>query len=376
MAAFAIAMALAFATDNGEVAARPLVKAAVWLGAALAFLSVLPRLRLSHPWWAAGLLLGVLVLDLAWNNGPSESTGLPPATYDALNPETRNETLAILKERLGPESLHRVELTGLGFHWPNASLVHRLHNVLGYNPVRLALYTQATGAGDHVAVPEQRTFSALFPSYRSKLADLLGLRYIATGVPIESIDRHLEPGDLTLVARTSDGYIYENPRALPRVLFARQAVSADQDLILRTGEWPEVDFMSTVLLDDQLPGGGELAIDRVAVASVNARSEVAAIIESYRNTEVVVSVLAESSGYVVLNDPYHPWWKAEVDGREVPVLRANVLFRAVRVGPGAHRVRFVFRPFGGAWSDLQQRWPVLARFARLAATPDGRPGRF
>jgi len=72
---------------------------------------------------------------------------------------------------------------------------------------------------------------------------------------------------------------------------------------------------------------------------------------------------------VVLNDPYHPWWVAEVDGREVPVLRANVLFRAVRVGPGAHRVRFVFRPFGGAWSDLRQRWPVLARFARLAANP-------
>jgi hypothetical protein len=241
--------------------------------------------------------------------------------------------------------------------------------VLGYNPVRLALYTQATGAGDHVAIPEQRTFSALFPSYRSKLADLLGLRYIATGVPIESIDRHLEAGDLTLVARTSNGFIYENPRALPRVLFARRAVSADQDLVLRTGQWPEIDFTNTVLLDDPLSGDGEFAIDRAAVASINARTGLTATVESYRNTEVVVSVLSESSGYVVLNDPYHPWWVAEVDGREVPVLRANVLFRAVRVGPGAHRVRFLFRPFRGALSDLREHWPVLARFAGLKPAP-------
>ena len=92
------------------------------------------------------------------------------------------------QEHVGTVSngLDRVELTGLGFHWPNASLVHRLHNVLGYNPVRLGLYTAATGAEDHVALPEQRKFSPLFPSYRSRLADLLGLRFIATGAPIET----------------------------------------------------------------------------------------------------------------------------------------------------------------------------------------------
>src|SRR5918993_5138532 len=111
--------------------------------------------------------------------------------YDALRPDSRNETLAFLQQRLGPDSLDRIELAGLGFHWPNASLVHRLHNVLGYNPVRLGLYTRATGAGDHVALPEQRSFSPLFPSYRSTLADFLGLRFIATGVPIERIDAGL-----------------------------------------------------------------------------------------------------------------------------------------------------------------------------------------
>ena len=65
----------------------------------------------------------------------------------------------------------------------------------------------------------------------------------------------------------------------------------------------------------------------------------------------------DRGGYVVLNDPYHPWWSAAVDGAEAPVLRANVLFRAVAVPPGRHTVRFEFRPLAGAWRELMTRRP-------------------
>ena len=66
--------------------------------------------------------------------------------------------------------------------------MHGLDHDLGYNPIRLKLFEDATGAGDHVALPEQREFSKLYPAYHSPLADLMGLRFIATGVPIEQID--------------------------------------------------------------------------------------------------------------------------------------------------------------------------------------------
>jgi uncharacterized membrane protein YfhO len=73
----------------------------------------------------------------------------------------------------------------------------------------------------------------------------------------------------------------------------------------------------------------------------------------YGLTEVVVEVDAPMGGYLVLNDPYQPWWFAEVDGGEAPLLRANVLFRAVAVPAGRHQIRFAFRPLAGAWRQLR-----------------------
>ena len=55
---------------------------------------------------------------------------------------------------------------------------------------------------------------------------------------------------------------------------------------------------------------------------------------------------------MVLNDIWHPWWFAEVNGEPAPVVRANVLFRAVRVEAGQQRVRFTFRPLAGAWRQI------------------------
>ena len=57
----------------------------------------------------------------------------------------------------------------------------------------------------------------------------------------------------------------------------------------------------------------------------------------------------------MLNDVWHPWWTATLNGRDVPILRANVLFRAVQVPPGRHVVRFTFRPLYGAWAELTGR---------------------
>jgi hypothetical protein len=78
-------------------------------------------------------------------------------------------------------------------------------------------------------------------------------------------------------------------------------------------------------------------------------------IASYRNTEIIIEADAAAPGYVVLNDPWQPWWFATLDGEDVPILRANVLFRAVFVPPGRHSVRFEFRPLAGALRQIEAK---------------------
>ncbi|MGO4404284.1 glycosyltransferase family 39 protein [Bosea sp. RAF48] len=358
--ALAVALWLAWTVGRIPVAVSPLVVALLCGMLSLGSIVAARGLAQRGSALAATIVLAVtLVVDLSANNGPSESTALPPQMYDVLRKNSTNETIALLKRETArtaaPDRRDRIELAAIDFHWPNASLVHELDNTLGYNPLRLGLYSKATGAGDHVALPDQRTFSALMPGYRSLLADMLGLRFIATGVPVEQIDKRLKPGDLRQIARTKDAYIYENPRALPRVLLVTEAQKADFDAILTSGQWPAgFDPRRTVLLDRDPPPLATGAIGPATVA-----------IRDYGTTTVTLAVDAPRGGYLVLNDVWHHWWRVEVDDRPAELLRANVLFRAAVVPPGKSTVRFVFRPIDGLYED------ILARLRNLAVTRQG-----
>ena len=55
-------------------------------------------------------------------------------------------------------------------------------------------------------------------------------------------------------------------------------------------------------------------------------------------------VTAEGPGYLLLTDAYYPGWVARVDGEPVDILRADLMFRAVALGPGTHAVEFVYEP--------------------------------
>ena len=46
----------------------------------------------------------------------------------------------------------------------------------------------------------------------------------------------------------------------------------------------------------------------------------------------------------VFSETYYPGWHAWVDGREVPVWKANYAFRGVIVPAGRHEVRMEYHP--------------------------------
>jgi uncharacterized membrane protein YfhO len=51
-------------------------------------------------------------------------------------------------------------------------------------------------------------------------------------------------------------------------------------------------------------------------------------------------------------DAFDPAWRAAVDGRPATILRANVVFQAVPVPAGAHRVELVYRPRSVIWGTV------------------------
>ena len=344
---FGLCLIVAFDKGRLAQASGPLMIGAVSLAVAVAALFAAPSLFRRAPYLGLAVLAGLMTLDLAVSNKPNESTALPPAAYEVLHPDSKNETLALIRERLAahaaPDRRDRVELAAVGYEWPNLGLVHGFDHDLGFNPIRMKLFTDATNAQDQISIPEHRTFSPLYAHFRSPLADLLGVRLIVSRYPLERMDKAFDPADFNFVGQTKDGFVWENPRALPRVMAPGAAKIIDIDQTLTDGNWPQVDFASTVLLD-----GDEAGVPLQGPPGT-------ARILSYRNTEVVVEAQSTQGCYLVLNDIWHAWWTAQVDGAPAPILQANVMFRAVRLAPGTHRVRFHFDPLAGLWAQIWKR---------------------
>jgi hypothetical protein len=69
------------------------------------------------------------------------------------------------------------------------------------------------------------------------------------------------------------------------------------------------------------------------------------------------------TGYLVTTDAYYPGWRAYVDGRESPIYRANLAFRALRLPPGDHRVEYRYRP---VWLPLAVALEFLSTLVLIA----------
>jgi hypothetical protein len=50
-----------------------------------------------------------------------------------------------------------------------------------------------------------------------------------------------------------------------------------------------------------------------------------------------------AAGYLLQRESWYPGWRARVDGRDEPVQRADLLFRAIPLAAGEHVVEFYFQ---------------------------------
>ncbi|MCC7104279.1 MAG: YfhO family protein, partial [Chloroflexi bacterium] len=161
------------------------------------------------------------------------------------------------------------------------------------------------------------------------------------GVPVRSLLSR-DRAQYQPIYQDQNVEVLENVRALPRAYFVDQAHrarsgSGDGSLVTQLLQDP-YDAERMVLLE----GGG--ATDRAPVQQPSSEPAGAAVVRDYQTERVTLDVLARRPGYAVLADRYEAGWRAWVDGREQPILRANAVLRAVAVDPGAHQIVMVYQP--------------------------------
>jgi len=72
----------------------------------------------------------------------------------------------------------------------------------------------------------------------------------------------------------------------------------------------------------------------------NSRAVISVLDFSPDSISVNVLVPENGGGWLVLADAYSPGWRAQVDGKTATVEKAYGAFKAVRVGPGNHTIKF------------------------------------
>ena len=277
-------------------------------GGLLVTTGVLIALMRRRPWvrWLFPLLLAVDLVAL----GSTVEIEPNDPTAGFFHPEV----VGFLK---ADPSVHRIDGTAPAWQ-PDAALVHGLYEIGGvYNPLGLAPY---------------QAYGWALGSRDSALYNLLGAKYI-----LASKGSALERDQLERVLSGRAVDVYVNRGAFPRAFFVSRAqVVADHGKAWEAIHADDFDPRQTVILEqaDTRPSPPS--------SSQAANAEVAFVRYGLNRLELTVD--STGSGWLVLTDVYYPGWRATIDGRPTPVLRADYTFRAVSVPAGKHDISMAFAP--------------------------------
>lgn len=286
------------------------------LGFSIALLIVLARNGLPARLWS-WLALGLIFFDLfslgAYVDVGNSDPTLGYRRQDIVEFLQSNTGLARIDSRTDVEGLWR----------PDTGLLYGLEDVYGDNPLVLDTfnnYWEALKGRDSIGY------------------GLLNVRYALArrGTPMPSTFSNAFEGGGGIT-------VWQNNCTVPRawVVYNATVVQEWESTLNRVGTEgcndPEIAVPLNVTIHVAGAGARDLrqpdllATDPVALTG-------------YGPNEIAGSANARSDGYVVVSETFVPGWQAYVDGVQVPVVRANYLFRALPIPAGSHQVRLVYAP--------------------------------
>jgi hypothetical protein len=321
----------------------------------------------------ASLAVAFTAGELALRNAGSELNAEARWYYGVLERPTGEdlrivETLAraIASERHGAVR-PRIEIVGLGGPWQNAAMVHGFEATNGYNPLRIGAYDLLVAPGESPWTAEHRLFPRSFPRYGCTLSRLLGLEFVVLDRPMERMPHQTAHGDAELLMAGPKAWIYKLRGVAPRATLSRTVRVADAEGFVATAQFPDIQSDAEVWIDDDQTLAQSYA---AALRDAPGRAEIV----RYAPDRIEIAVETASPAILTLHEAWYPGWEVEVNGVRQPLLRADVLFRAVEIPAGTHRVTFAFRPLSAAnlvgavrslamprphWSLASADWPGL-----------------
>ena len=308
----------AFALDAMREAGVSLVRSAVLLGILAGLGALALRARGRTRWLAAVLVL--LVACDAWGFSRRYLV-----TFDPREDSLTEGALRFLGSADRPFRYAR----GGDLAFPQCEgMTHELCCIEGIQPNVPRRFRDVFWTFQGRKKTEQRTVYSIYrimPPFR-----MLNLRYLVQRMSNPATDMPgLRPG----VYRDDRIRIDELPNPWPRAWLVHDyVVIPDSDNALATLRL--INYEAFAVFEEE-PG---------CRVTVPAQKEPLPKITAYEPDRVVVEVDAASAAFLILSDLHFPGWKATLDGRAVPILRANYLMRAVHVPEGKHTVEFCYRP--------------------------------
>ncbi len=222
----------------------------------------------------------------------------------------------------------------------NTATILGLDDAHGYDALNIDHYVEVLGTVDSTVIEVgnaalRRRIGPVVAAdaLESRILDLLNVKYVlALG---ERKGKWRQP-----MALVNENYL---PRAF---LVDRTHFFATYGAMLEYMKTDEFDPAGEVLLlEDGAAGAeGEAPADPGGLQPSGGPAEATVEFLAYGANEMDLSVDCAGDCYLVLSEVYYPGWRVFVDDTEQEMLRADYAFRAVRLGPGLHRVRISYTP--------------------------------
>jgi Predicted membrane protein len=309
-------------------------------GLAVAGVLTVQFLAARGAWLAPVLLIAIVGLDLAAATWPlqafaprrlatvsasaapavladSPGRGEPPRLYRADNVlRYVGQFAPALPPELGELWLLQTFITNTANNWGIATLP-------GYDAAIPAAFDRIWKSGLHAGQSVLR---------------LLGARYVLLPVDDPRDPKEKRTGIEPMLDPLPGTRLYRVPRTLPRVFLVGRAPVADDATVLRRILEPAVIAGSTAWL---APESGVQPLVGPADSPPGTCT-----LDSYSSNRLQASCRVQRPALAVFVEQYDKGWHATLDGQPAPILRANLIMRALAVGPGEHRIVMEFRTPG------------------------------